>query len=58
MTRIAIEKFREINPIHKRIKKDYIYINQIYANYPILLHKSKERKIYIDGAQKNVLVYQ
>ena len=52
MTRIAIEKFRELNPIKKRIKENYIFINQIYANYPILLHKKKKPFKYIDGSQR------
>lgn len=37
MTRIAIQLFREQNPIKNRIKKDYVFYNNIYSNYPILL---------------------
>ena len=42
MTRIAIELFKEANPYLKRNKKDYVFYNPIYSNYPILLWYQKK----------------
>lgn len=47
MTRIAIKIFREQNPILKRIKKDYVFYNSIYSNYPILLWYQKKPFKYV-----------
>lgn len=47
MTRIAIKIFREQNPFFHRIKKDYIFYNSIYSNYPILLWYQKKPFKYI-----------
>lgn len=49
LTRIAIELFKEENPFLKRLKKDYIYYNNIYSNYPILVWYQKKPFQYIDG---------
>lgn len=42
MTRIAIKQFKEQNPFFKRHKKDYIFYNSIYSNYPILVWYQKK----------------
>ena len=43
MTRIAISIFKETNPFLKRNKKDFIFYNSIYSNYPILLWYQKKK---------------
>lgn len=42
MTRIAIKLFKEQNPKLKRIRKNYIFYNPIYSNYPILVWYQKK----------------
>lgn len=52
MTRIAIQLFKDANPYIKRIKKDYIFYNSIYSNYPILLwYQKKPFKYFAPGGQ-------
>ena len=50
MTRIAIKLFKEENPKLKRIRKKYIFNNNIYSNYPILVWYQKKPFKYYDGA--------
>lgn len=54
LTRIAIEQFKEHNKENrnKKEKKEEIFYNNIYSNYPILLKKSKKKFTYINGAGK------
>ena len=47
MTRIAIDLFKEANPLIKKIKKNYIFYNSIYSNYPILLWYQKKSFKYM-----------
>lgn len=42
MTRIAQKIFKEQNPFFKRNKKNYIFYNSIYSNYPILVYYRKK----------------
>lgn len=42
MTRIAIKLFREENNFFKRHKKNYVFYNSIYSNYPILVWYQKK----------------
>lgn len=49
LTRIAIQIFKEQNPFLHRIKEKYVYQNNIYSNYPILLWYKKRPFKYIDG---------
>lgn len=50
MTRIAIKICKEQNPFFKRIKKDHIFYNSIYSNYPILLwYQKKPFKYFAPG---------
>ena len=49
LTRIAIELFKEENPFFQRLKKNHIYYNNIYSNYPILLWYKKKPFKYING---------
>lgn len=52
MTRIAIKLFKEQNTKLKRLKKDYIFYNPIYSNYPILLwYQKKPFKYYAPGGE-------
>lgn len=50
LTEMALEEFKNINKGIK--KKDYIWYNSIYSNYPILLKKSKKKFIATDGWNK------
>lgn len=50
MTRIAIDLFKAQNPFLKRIKEDYIFIDNIYSNYPILVWYQNKPFKYMDGA--------
>lgn len=53
MTRIAIKIFRQQNPILKRHKKNYVFYNSIYSNYPILLwYQNKPFKYSLFGSNK------
>lgn len=52
MTRIAIDIFKETNPWLKRQKKDYVFYNNIYSNYPILLWYQKKPFAFTDGIKK------
>ena len=45
MTQFALEEFKEQNRGIK--KKDYIWYNSIYSNYPILLKKKKVKKNFM-----------
>lgn len=47
MTRIAISIFKETNPFLQRNKKDFIFYNSIYSNYPILLWYQKKKFKYV-----------
>ena len=47
MTRIAIDLFKGVNPILKRYKKNFIFYNSIYSNYPILLWYQKKKFKYM-----------
>lgn len=47
MTRIAIDIFKEMNPILKRHKEKYVFYNSIYSNYPILLWYQKNKFKYM-----------
>ena len=54
MTQIAIESFYKTNNIFNKIsyklhKEEFIYNNNIYSNYPILLKKSKKPFKYENG---------
>lgn len=49
MTRIAIQLFKEQNPLLRRMKEDYTFINNIYSNYPILVWYQKKPFKYLDG---------
>lgn len=52
MTRIAINIFKQQNPILKRIKEDYIFYNSIYSNYPILVwYQKKPFKYFCPGSE-------
>lgn len=50
MTKVAIDLFKIQNPFLKRIKEDYIFVDNIYSNYPILLWYQNKPFKYIDGA--------
>lgn len=50
MTEMALEEFKNINKGIK--KKNYIWYNSIYSNYPILLKKSKEKFFATNGWEK------
>lgn len=50
LTQMALEEFKGINSGIKR--KDYIWYNTIYSNYPILLKKSKNKFFATDGFKK------
>ncbi len=50
MTRIAISLFKQENTFLKRKKEEYIYNNNIYSNYPILLWYQRKPFRYYDGA--------
>src|SRR5574344_2480652 len=53
MTRIAIQSFKELNPFLKRkFKKNYIFYNSIYSNYPILIWYQKKKFDYITSNGK------
>lgn len=52
MTRIAIKLFKKQNPILKRIKNDYIFNDNIYSNYPILVWYQNKPFKYTDGSGK------
>ena len=47
LTEMALEEFKNINRGIK--KKNYIWYNSIYSNYPILLKKSKKKFFATDG---------
>ena len=48
LTRKGMQLFRRENNIFKRNKKDYIFYNSIYSNYPILLWHSKKKFKYMN----------
>lgn len=50
MTRIAIKLFKEENPFLRRIRQKYVFNNNIYSNYPILVWYQKKPFQYYDGA--------
>lgn len=52
MTRIAIKLFKDQNPFLFRIKKNSIYYNSIYSNYPILIwYQKKPFKYIVPGSE-------
>lgn len=50
MTKVAIDIFKAQNPFFRRIKNNYLFIDNIYSNYPILLWYQKKPFRYIDGS--------
>ena len=56
LTRLALSCFkddnRKVDQLASKIKmEDYIWVNNIYSNYPILLKEDKKKKLkYIDGS--------
>ena len=48
-TMIALKHFKKENNSLKRlirkIKKESVYVNNVYSNYPILLNKRKNKKV-------------
>lgn len=54
MTNEACMKFRSDNSLFSRLKRDYVYTNNIFSNYPIKLKSSKKKFSYYDE-NKNIV---
>lgn len=46
LTRKAIQIFNDQNKLIDKLKKEFVFYNSIYSNYPILLHHSKKKFKY------------